>query len=185
MNNRTQIRQPPMTLEMASNTNVKEVEQWLLMMANNIGCQIACAKHAMRARHRLRCLEENTTVDCAEWYFGETFSVCLDDNFLHSLTTVSFFFIKYVWSASCSAYFVEISPSPYDPPASNDSKSSAYGTMRTCKMCHDHLAERGLGVMMRATDLEKKIMPKKQAKWKQKRPPWSKQQVKLKIISVR
>ena len=57
-------------------------------------------------------------------------------------------------SAGCSAYFVQISPSPDDKSVSNENKSS-YGTMRTCKMCHDHLAERGLGVMMRAGGTEK------------------------------
>lgn len=57
-------------------------------------------------------------------------------------------------SAGCSAYFVQISSSADDKPASSESKST-YGTMRTCKMCHDHLAERGLGVMMRGADTEK------------------------------
>eukprot|EP00804_Cyclotella_cryptica_P008084 CCRYP_004583-RD/>CCRYP_004583-RD protein AED:0.04 eAED:0.04 QI:1013/1/1/1/0.87/0.66/9/209/1984 len=61
-----------------------------------------------------------------------------------------------IFCAGCSAYFVQISPTPSGDTASSESKG-AYGTMRTCKMCHDHLAERGLGVMMRVADLQKKM----------------------------
>jgi hypothetical protein len=76
-----------------------------------------------------------------------------------SLVETSFLFPKHLLSqllssAACSAYFVQISPSPSTKPKPNETKG-AYGTMRTCKMCHDHLAERGLGVMMRAADMER------------------------------
>lgn len=67
----------------------------------------------------------------------------------------------YSLSAGCSAHFVQISTS-IDKPTSSDSKVS-YGSMRTCKMCHDHLAERGLGVMMRGTETGKHAMKKDMA----------------------
>ena len=52
-----------------------------------------------------------------------------------------------IFCSACSAFFVQISTQ------SSDSVSKAakgnYGMMRTCKMCYDHISERGLGVMMR------------------------------------
>ena len=68
-----------------------------------------------------------------------------------------------IFCSACSAYFVSISSA--DSAASD--KLSA-GTMRTCKMCYDHLNERGLGVIMRG-DMETIAEEKK------KKPPISMQ----------
>lgn len=54
-----------------------------------------------------------------------------------------------IFCSSCSAYFVQITSLGS---TSNASKGQ-FGTMRCCKMCHDHLSERGLGVMMRGVNM--------------------------------
>ena len=55
-----------------------------------------------------------------------------------------------IFCSACSAYFVRISSS--DGIAEAGGKTSLSGTMRTCKMCFDHLSERGLGVIIRGGD---------------------------------
>jgi len=52
-----------------------------------------------------------------------------------------------IFCSTCSAYFVKISTQA--PESMSLSSKGDCGTMRTCKMCYDHISERGLGVMMR------------------------------------
>ena len=66
-----------------------------------------------------------------------------------------------IFCSACSAYFVQISSTNdwsgsagggetgTSSPDKNNAKSTNAGTMRTCKMCYDHLSERGLGVIVR------------------------------------
>lgn len=60
-----------------------------------------------------------------------------------------------IFCNACSAYFVRISSQDDAVGPVTDGKSAGkrdganQGTMRTCKMCYDHLSERGLGVIMR------------------------------------
>jgi len=55
-----------------------------------------------------------------------------------------------IFCSACSAYFVQISSSDgANGSVMSDGKQSASGTIRTCKICYDHLSERGLGVVMR------------------------------------
>jgi hypothetical protein len=63
-----------------------------------------------------------------------------------------------IFCSSCSAYFVQITeaPSSYPPSKPNDNKVTC-GMMRTCKMCYDHLAARGLGVVMRGLETDSKV----------------------------
>jgi 1-phosphatidylinositol-3-phosphate 5-kinase len=66
-----------------------------------------------------------------------------------------------IFCSTCSAYFVQISEasSLMDSTSSVKPKDNkvAYGTMRTCQMCYDHLSERGLGVIMRGVETESKV----------------------------
>jgi hypothetical protein len=66
-----------------------------------------------------------------------------------------------IFCSSCSAYFVQISEAPPSSTKikdnSNNNNKGACGMMRTCKMCYDHLSERGLGVIMRGVETESKV----------------------------
>mmetsp|Transcript_29853 Transcript_29853/g.50945 ORF Transcript_29853/g.50945 Transcript_29853/m.50945 type:complete len:2213 (+) Transcript_29853:89-6727(+) len=65
-----------------------------------------------------------------------------------------------IFCSTCSAYFVQISEASSLTDSASGVKprdnKGAYGTMRTCKMCYDHLSERGLGVIMRGVETESK-----------------------------
>ncbi|KAL7555127.1 hypothetical protein ACHAWF_018762, partial [Thalassiosira exigua] len=56
-----------------------------------------------------------------------------------------------IFCSACSAYFVQISSSDAarDGGSQTSGDKPTAGTMRTCKMCYDHLSERGLGVIVR------------------------------------
>ncbi len=60
-----------------------------------------------------------------------------------------------IFCSTCSAYFVKITlqaPNSVSLPSKGD-----YGTMRTCKMCYDHISERGLGVVMRGATVQTNV----------------------------
>ena len=63
-----------------------------------------------------------------------------------------------IFCSTCSAYFVQISEASSLTDGTSGVKpkdnKGAYGTMRTCKMCYEHLSERGLGVIMRGMKTE-------------------------------
>ena len=80
-----------------------------------------------------------------------------------------------IFCTACSAYFVQISSDGggmavdnNDPGKSSKKETAAAaGTMRTCKMCYDHLNERGLGVIVRGGGVEGGGGPKKQQQQQQ------------------
>ena len=66
-----------------------------------------------------------------------------------------------IFCSACSAYFVQISEASSLTESTSGVKpkdnKDDYGTMRTCKMCYDHLSERGLGVVMRGVETVREV----------------------------